>query len=99
MDLFDNNIFQKIAAQASRLACYNKKLTITSREIQAAILLLFPRELTKHNVYKWAKTIIIINSFDNAIFEKITAQGLCLGHYNERTTLASGEKGRSKPTP
>ncbi|RXG52300.1 Histone H2B [Armadillidium vulgare] len=40
----------KIAAEASRLAHYNKRSTITSREIQTAVRLLLPRELAKHAV-------------------------------------------------
>ncbi|CAH2020126.1 unnamed protein product [Acanthoscelides obtectus] len=34
--------FERIAAEASRLAHYNKRATITSREIQTAVRLLLP---------------------------------------------------------
>ncbi|KAL3290499.1 hypothetical protein HHI36_023840 [Cryptolaemus montrouzieri] len=34
MNSFVNDIFERIAAEASRLAHYNKRSTITSREIQ-----------------------------------------------------------------
>jgi hypothetical protein len=37
MNSFINDIFEKIASEASRLARYNKKPTITSREIQTAV--------------------------------------------------------------
>ncbi|MEQ2211109.1 hypothetical protein XENOCAPTIV_026862, partial [Xenoophorus captivus] len=36
MNLFVNDIFEHIASEASRLAHYNKRSTITSREIQEA---------------------------------------------------------------
>ncbi|KAB7505574.1 Band 7 protein [Armadillidium nasatum] len=38
MNSFVNDIFERIAAEASRLAHYNKRSTITSREIQTAVL-------------------------------------------------------------
>ncbi|XP_044590778.1 histone H2B-like [Cotesia glomerata] len=45
---FVNDIFERIAVEASRLAHYNKRSTITSREIQTAVRLLLPAELAKH---------------------------------------------------
>jgi len=50
MNSFINDIFEKIAGEASRLARYNKKPTITSREIQTAVRLILPGELAKHAV-------------------------------------------------
>jgi histone H2B len=47
MNSFVNDIFERIAAEASRLAHYNKRSTITSREIQTAVRLLLPGELAK----------------------------------------------------
>ncbi|EUB54062.1 Histone H2B [Echinococcus granulosus] len=47
MNSFVNDIFERIAAQSSRLAHYNKKSTITSREIQTAVRLLLSGELAK----------------------------------------------------
>merc|ERR1712055_747746 len=40
MTSFVNDIFERIAAESSRLAHYNKRSTITSREIQTAVRLL-----------------------------------------------------------
>ncbi|KAI8491246.1 hypothetical protein Bbelb_308790 [Branchiostoma belcheri] len=40
MNSFVNDIFERIAAEASRLAHYNKRSTISSREIQTAVRLL-----------------------------------------------------------
>ena len=37
MNSFVNDIFERIAGEASRLANYNRKSTITSREIQTAV--------------------------------------------------------------
>ncbi|XP_030075806.1 uncharacterized protein LOC115480962 [Microcaecilia unicolor] len=45
MNSFVNDIFERIAGEASRLAHYNKRSTITSREIQTAVRLLLPEEL------------------------------------------------------
>src|SRR6476469_9719955 len=45
MNSFVNNIFERIAAEASRLAHYNRRSNITSREIQTAVRLLLPGEL------------------------------------------------------
>ena len=39
MNSFVNDIFDRIAAESSRLAHYNKRSTITSREIQTAVRL------------------------------------------------------------
>ncbi|CAH2021214.1 unnamed protein product [Acanthoscelides obtectus] len=50
MNSFVNDIFERIAAEASRLAHYNKRATITSREIQTAVRLVLPGELAKHAV-------------------------------------------------
>ncbi|XP_033311411.1 histone H2B-like [Bombus bifarius] len=47
---FTNNVFERIAAEASRLAHYNKRSTITSRKIQTEVRLLLPGVLAKHAV-------------------------------------------------
>merc|ERR1712112_590369 len=48
MNSFVNDLFEKIAAEACKLANYNKRSTITSREIQTAVRLLLAGELAKH---------------------------------------------------
>ncbi|KAF8397763.1 hypothetical protein HHK36_016685 [Tetracentron sinense] len=50
MNSFINDIFEKLAQESSKLARYNKKPTITSREIQTAVRLVLPGELAKHAV-------------------------------------------------
>ena len=57
MNCFVNDIFERIAAESSRLAHYNKKSTISSREIQTAIRLLLPGELAKHAVSEGTKAV------------------------------------------
>ena len=50
MNSFINDIFEKLAGEAAKLARYNKKPTITSREIQTSVRLVLPGELAKHAV-------------------------------------------------
>ncbi|XP_077478178.1 histone H2B 1/2-like [Stigmatopora argus] len=57
MNSFVNDIFERIASEASRLALYNKRSTITSREIQTAVRLLLPGELAKHAVSEGTKAV------------------------------------------
>ena len=57
MNSFVNDIFERIAAEASRLAHYNKRSTISSREIQTAVRLLLPGELAKHAVSEGTKAV------------------------------------------
>ncbi|PIA12505.1 histone-fold-containing protein [Coemansia reversa NRRL 1564] len=55
MNSFVNDIFERIASEASKLAAYNKKSTISSREIQTAVRLLLPGELSRHAVSEGTK--------------------------------------------
>ena len=57
MNSFVNDVFERIAGESSRLAVYNKKSTISSREIQTAIRLLLPGELAKHAVSEGTKAV------------------------------------------
>eukprot|EP00095_Tigriopus_kingsejongensis_P007519 snap_masked-scaffold103_size370364-processed-gene-1.16 protein:Tk07519 transcript:snap_masked-scaffold103_size370364-processed-gene-1.16-mRNA-1 annotation:"h2b3_tigca ame: full" len=57
MNSFVNDIFERLAAEAARLAHYNKRSTITSREIQTAVRLLLPGELAKHAVSEGTKAV------------------------------------------
>ncbi|XP_077552132.1 histone H2B-like [Haemaphysalis longicornis] len=56
MNSFVNDIFERIAAESSRLAHYNKRSTITSR-VQTAVRLLLPGELAKHAVSEGTKAV------------------------------------------
>ena len=57
MNSFVNDLFERIANEASRLAKYNKKSTISSREVQTAVRLLLPGELAKHAVSEGTKAV------------------------------------------
>ncbi|XP_006818184.1 histone H2B, gonadal-like [Saccoglossus kowalevskii] len=57
MNSFVNDIFERIATEVSRLAHYNKRRTITSREVQTAVRLLLPGELAKHAVSEGTKAV------------------------------------------
>ena len=48
MNSFVNDLFERIAAEASRLADYSKRSPITSREIKTAVRLLLLGGLDKH---------------------------------------------------
>ncbi|KAG1665307.1 Histone H2B 3 [Nymphon striatum] len=65
MNSFVNDLFERIAAEASRLAQYNKKRTITSREVQTAVRLLLPGELAKHAVSEGTKAVTKYTSSKN----------------------------------
>uniref|UniRef100_UPI00398EFFEF histone H2B, gonadal-like n=1 Tax=Pristiophorus japonicus TaxID=55135 RepID=UPI00398EFFEF len=54
---FVNDIFERIACEASRLIHYTKRQTISSREIQSAVRLLLPGELAKHAVSEGTKAV------------------------------------------
>ncbi|KAG6488647.1 hypothetical protein ZIOFF_049896 [Zingiber officinale] len=60
MNSFINDIFEKLAQESSRLARYNKKPTVTSREIQTSVRLVLPGELAKHAVSEGTKAVIFI---------------------------------------
>ena len=57
MNSFINDIFDKIASEAAKLARYSKKPTVTSREIQTAVRLVLPGELAKHAVSEGTKAV------------------------------------------
>ena len=57
MNSFVNDIFERIASEASRLGLYNKRKTISSREVQTAVRLLLPGELAKHAVSEGTKAV------------------------------------------
>ena len=57
MNSFINDIFERIASQAGKLVRYNKKRTLTSREIQTAVRLILPGQLAKHAVTEGTKAV------------------------------------------
>jgi len=57
MNSMVGDMFDRVASEASKLAKYNKKSTISSREIQTAVRLLLPGELAKHAVSEGTKAV------------------------------------------
>jgi histone H2B len=57
MNSFINDIFERIAGEAGRLVRYNKKATLSSREIHTAVRLVLPGELAKHAVSEGTKAV------------------------------------------
>ena len=57
MNSFINDSFERIAMEASKLVRYNKKHTLSSREVQSAVKLILPGELSKHAVSEGTKAV------------------------------------------
>ncbi|KAJ1028764.1 hypothetical protein NDA16_001929 [Ustilago loliicola] len=62
LNSFVQDIFERIATEASKLASYNKKSTISSREIQTAVRLILPGELSKHAISEGTKSVTKFSS-------------------------------------
>ena len=62
MNSFINDIFERIATEAGKLGKYNKKATLSSREIQTAVRLMLPGELAKHAVSEGTKAVTKFSS-------------------------------------
>ena len=54
---FINDIFERISLESSKLVRYNKKHTLSAREIQSSVKLLLPGELAKHAIIEGAKAV------------------------------------------
>ena len=61
MNSFVYDLFDRIALEAAKLVRYNKKHTLTAREIQSAVKLLIPGELAKHAIVEGAKAISVLS--------------------------------------
>ncbi len=57
MNSFINDVFERIASEAGRLTRYNKKSTLSSREVQTSVRLILPGELAKHAVSEGTKAV------------------------------------------
>ena len=57
MNSFINDIFERLATEASKLAKINKTKTLSSREIQTAVRLILPGELAKHAMSEGTKAV------------------------------------------
>ena len=57
LNSFVNDVFGRIVEEAGKLVRYNKKSTLSSREIQTAVRLVLPGELAKHAVSEGTKAV------------------------------------------
>ncbi|KAK6483040.1 histone H2B type 3-B-like [Huso huso] len=57
MNSFVGDTFEHVASEAAKLSLYNKRRTITSREIETAVRLLFAGELGKHAVSEGTESV------------------------------------------
>lgn len=63
MNSFVLDIADRLATEANHLRAYNRKATMSSREIQTAARILFPGELAKHAVSEGTKAVTKYVSF------------------------------------
>lgn len=61
MNSFANDMFERFAAEASRLKSYNKRSTLSAREIQTAVRLLLPGDLARHAINEGYKALVNYN--------------------------------------
>lgn len=57
LNSFVQDVFERLATEASKLAAINKRSTISSREIQTAARLILPGELSKHAISEGTKSV------------------------------------------
>ena len=57
MNSLMNDVFHRVASEASRLITYNEKSTMTTREIQTSVRLILPDELAKHAICEGCKAM------------------------------------------
>ena len=62
MNSFINDVFERVCVEAGKLARYNKKATLSSREVQTAVRLVLPGELAKHAVSEGTKAVTKFSS-------------------------------------
>ena len=62
MESFINDVFDRVCTEAGRLARYNKKATLSSREVQTAVRLVLPGELAKHAISEGTKAVTKFSS-------------------------------------
>ena len=70
---FMNDIFERIAVEAGKLVRYNKKGTLSSREMQTAVRLILPGELAKHAVSEATKAMTKYTSNSKGEEEELVA--------------------------
>ena len=66
MNSFVTDLFEKIALEASKLNRYQRKQTISSGDIQAAVKLILPGDLAEHAIAEGTRAIGKFGSKPNA---------------------------------
>eukprot|EP01113_Clastostelium_recurvatum_P044600 TRINITY_DN7551_c0_g2_i1.p1 TRINITY_DN7551_c0_g2~~TRINITY_DN7551_c0_g2_i1.p1 ORF type:complete len:214 (+),score=55.02 TRINITY_DN7551_c0_g2_i1:3-644(+) len=62
VDSFLHDVFDRLASEAGRLVRYNSRETLSSREVQTAVRLIFPGALARHAVSEGTKAVTKYNS-------------------------------------
>jgi histone H2B len=62
LNSFVNDVFERVVTESGKLARFNKKSTVSSREIQTAVRLVLPGELAKHAVSEGTKAVTKFSS-------------------------------------
>jgi histone H2B len=62
MNSFCQDIFERIAVEAASLTRFNKGKTLSSREVQTAVRLVLPTELSKHAMAEGTKAVAKFSS-------------------------------------
>ena len=57
MNSFIHDTFDKLALEASKLVRFNKRRTLSSREVQTGVKLLLPGELARHAISEGTKAV------------------------------------------
>ena len=65
MNSFINDSFERIALESSKLVRFNKRRTLSSREVQTAVKLLLPGELARHAISEGTKAVTKFSSAAN----------------------------------
>ncbi|KAG2305411.1 hypothetical protein Bca4012_061856 [Brassica carinata] len=64
INMFMGDMFERIAVEAAKLNDYAKRRTLSSREIEAAVRLVLPGELSRHAVAEGSKAVSNFVSYD-----------------------------------
>ncbi|XP_010458048.1 PREDICTED: histone H2B.2-like [Camelina sativa] len=65
VNMFMGDMFERIAQEAARLGDYTKRRTLSSREIESAVRLVLPGELSRHAVAEGSKAINNYVAYDS----------------------------------
>ena len=71
MNSFIHDTFDRVATEGSKLVRFNKRRTLSSREVQSAVKLILPGELARHAVSEGTKAVtkyIQVWSFSDFMF-------------------------------